>query len=152
MLCSISTLKCCFHHISVLSSVAHCGMEDTNVINNPVSFPLQKKGNGLPFCRHDHSDWATCGGNLFELMNILLLHPRAIKTWPSLSAMWQAVDTHHFFKKRSGAHQARTSKINMEFMDWIRFCIAVPLLLPLSSSIAWSHCKSTSATGPSLMH
>lgn len=46
--CSISTLKCFFHHISVLRSVAHCGTEDTNVINNPFSFPLQKKEEVCP--------------------------------------------------------------------------------------------------------
>lgn len=32
------------YNILVLSSVAHCGMEETNVINNP--FPLQKGKKG----------------------------------------------------------------------------------------------------------
>lgn len=50
--------------------------------------------------------------------------------------VWEAIHTHHFVWKRSGAHQARTSKINTAFMDRKRLCTAVPLLFPLSSSIA----------------
>lgn len=96
MLSSISTLKCFFHHILVLSIVAHCGIEDSNVLNRPFFLSTAS----LPFCWHDHSAWATRGYNVFEPMSIRLLHPRAIKPWPSLSSLWQALYTHHFCLKQ----------------------------------------------------
>lgn len=144
MLCSVSS---CFFHISVewcstLHTVARKGV--TSVINNPFSLSLHKREEVCP--GNDHIRRKTLWTNVHPAPTVLYI-PGLWRSNLSCQSndrlCTPTVLIHGDDILGNGAHQARTSKINIAFMDRK----TLPLLLPLSSNMMWSRCEGTTATG-----